>query len=357
MEPLKNVYSNQFISDLAQKLKKNYTSFNSVEFLNTVFDNEWPQKELKQRMRHITNSLHIFLPKNYQKALNVLIKVAPNYTGFAPMFFPDFVETYGLDHFNESIKALEFFTQFSSSEFAVRPFIIKYPVEMMTQMMIWSTSENEHVRRLASEGCRPRLPWALSLPTLKKDPSAILPILNQLKSDSSLYVRKSVANNINDIAKDHPNIAIKLITKWKGKNKDTNWICKHAARTLLKQGNSSALKAFGLASPSKIKLDTFKADSSVKQGQDLNFSFSLSNTSKQSQLLRIEYSIEFLRLNNRTSQKMFMISETTLSEKKKNIIKKHSFKKISTRKYYPGKHTLRIFINGVEVKKILFQLV
>jgi 3-methyladenine DNA glycosylase AlkC len=120
------------------------------------------------------------------------------------LFFPDFVETYGLEHWDRSVAALEKFTRMSTSEFAVRPFLKRNQPRMMAQMAAWSKHESEHVRRLASEGCRPRLPWADALPALKRDPAPIWPILEQLKADPSEYVRRSVANNLNDISKDHP---------------------------------------------------------------------------------------------------------------------------------------------------------
>ena len=104
-------------------------------------------------------------------------------------------------------------------------------------MLKWSKHKDPRVRRLASEGCRPRLPWAMALPDFKRDPSKILPILEQLKADSDVWVRKSVANNLNDISKDNPELAISIFKKWLGGNKETDWIVKHAARTLLKQGN------------------------------------------------------------------------------------------------------------------------
>src|SRR5690606_550673 len=144
------------------------------------------------------------LPPDYIEAVGVLKKAAPYFTGLEAMIFPDFVETYGLDHWEASMDALELMTRYSSSEYAVRPFIAKDTERMMAQMLEWAHSDSEHVRRLASEGCRPRLPWAMGLTMLKKDPSPILPILETLKQDESLYVRRSVANNLNDISKDHP---------------------------------------------------------------------------------------------------------------------------------------------------------
>ena len=169
-----------------------------------IFDNNWKDKALKQRMKHISASLHHYLPMQYSDAIQILMKSSSKFRGFQYMFFPGFVERYGLNQYETSIQALEHFTKHSSSEFAVRPFITKYNHKMMAQMEVWAESDNHPIRRLASEGCRPRLPWATALPEFKQDPAPILPILEKLKNDESEYVRRSVANNLNDISKDHP---------------------------------------------------------------------------------------------------------------------------------------------------------
>ena len=145
------------------------------------------------------------------------------------MLFPDYVECYGLEHFDSSISALETFTKYSSAEFAVRPFIMRYEQKMMSQMRKWSRSKNHHLRRLSSEGCRPRLPWSMALPAFKQDPTAILTIISALLSDGSEYVRRSVANNLNDISKDHPEIVIEITRQNLGQSDATDKLLKHAA--------------------------------------------------------------------------------------------------------------------------------
>ena len=167
-------------------------------------------------MRHVTTCLNAFLPPEYEEAIIILRKVAPNLSNhtLASIVFPDFVEVYGLEDWDVSLPALEWFTQYSTSEYAVRPFIQQAPDIMIEQMMKWSFHHNHHVRRLASEGIRPRLPWGIALQQFKVDPTPIIPILTNLKEDESLYVRKSVANNLNDISKDHPAIVLDLAKEW-----------------------------------------------------------------------------------------------------------------------------------------------
>ncbi len=354
-EPLKNLYTTRFVHSLCTQIENIYKDFDSEGFTEHLFDSAWINKELKQRMRHFSETLHQFLPHSYSKAIDILVRASANFNGFEYMFFPDYVECYGLDDFNKSMSALAHFTQYSSSEFAVRPFIIKEPHKMMAQMNTWANSKDHHIRRLASEGCRPRLPWAMSLPEFKKDPSPIFPILEKLKNDESEYVRRSVANNLNDISKDHPDIVIKMVKSWFNKNRNTDRLVKHACRTLLKQAHPEAMILFGLAQPKHIKINHFIVQKSVKMGEKLSFSLTLKSQRPLGRI-RIEYGIDFMKKNGRQSRKIFKLSESDTENQEKNIQKTYSFKKISTRKYYPGIHKVAIIINGYELAQSEFLL-
>lgn len=355
-EPLKNLYNKQLISSLSKEIKSVYPQFNKKQFEEKVFSPDWQDKELKARMRHISETLSQHLPSQYTQAIEILKIVAAKYNGFQYMIFPDYVELNGLEDYPTSIAALELFTQYSSSEFAVRPFIINYREKMMAQMKQWAESENHHVRRLASEGCRPRLPWAMALPQFKKDPGPVIEILDKLKNDPSEYVRRSVANNLNDISKDNPHIVVQLAQQWINKNANTDKIIKHGCRTLLKQAHPEILDLYQFSAPKHINISNFKVQKSVAQGDQLEFSFAIK--SKQTKLgkLRIEYAIDFLKSNNTHSRKIFKISEAEYEEDKKEIKKNHSFKPITTRKHYPGEHGLAIIINDQELKKKKFRL-
>ena len=355
-ELLKNHYNKNLIHRLSGEIKQVYHQFNEKKFVQDIFDEFWEEKELKQRMRHISEGLRVNLPHDYRKALEILKPVSLNFSGLEHMFFPDFVELCGLDDFNASISAMEFFTELSSSEFPVRLFIIKYGKQMMKQMELWAESDNHHIRRLASEGCRPRLPWAIALPEFKKNPRPVLPILEKLKADESEYVRKSVANNLNDISKDNPDIVIKRGIKWLGDNNNTDWIVKHGCRTLLKNGNSEVLKFFDFRAPTYVKIQNFKISKTICMGGEVEFSFLLVTDKKKLGKLRIEYAIDFVRLNNKINRKVFKISEGDYAEKKRQILKRHSFRKISTRNYYVGNHGLTIIVNGKEMIKTSFVL-
>jgi len=355
-ELIKNCFNKKFITSLASEIQAYHPAFDKKSFSKAVFDKDWDKKELKDRMRHISLTLGDHLPENYKKAVTILKKITPTSNGFEYMLFPDFIEVFGLEHYSESIKALEHFTKQSSSEFAVRPFIIKYKTKMMRQMAIWASSDNHHVRRLASEGCRPRLPWAMSLPEFKQNPKQIIKIISKLRNDESEYVRRSVANNLNDISKDHPDVTFDIANKWIGKNANTDRLVKHACRTLLKKGEPHVLKLFGFAQPQHIQTDDLTCTRKLNIGDNLIFSFNINSKKKPLGQCRVEYAINFVRENKKLSRKVFKISEGKYNTKHKNIHKKHSFKLITTRKYYPGLHKLTIIINGVDFCHAQFEL-
>lgn len=343
-------YSPEFFNRFTTLVSSSCASFNSDEFLQFIYDQEWEQKAFKQRIRHISHALRATLPTSYREALSVLFSIAPQCTGVEYLFFPDFVEAYGQDDWEASIPALERFTPYSSSEFAVRPFIVQDQARMMDQMLRWAAHEDPHVRRLASEGCRPRLPWAMALEAFKADPAPIFPILEALKQDESVYVQKSVANNLNDIAKDHPALVKQLVRDWFGVNKHTDWIVKHGSRTLLRAADPEMLSLFGFETSPDVTVRELKlGTSSIEIGETLPFSFSILSRASEAQQLRIEYAIDFVKANGKTSRKRFKISEYTLEQGNKAYVRNHSFKDLTTRKHYPGKHRLAVIINGVEL--------
>ncbi|VAX17317.1 DNA alkylation repair enzyme [hydrothermal vent metagenome] len=356
-EALKNSYNEKFFKTLSAALKTAYPKFGSGLFHKLIFDDEWETRELKQRMRHITLCLKETLPNSYRKSLEILLQTAPEFSGFEPMFFPDFVEVYGMDDWEISIAALEEFTKYSSSEFAVRPFILKDSAKMMKQMQKWTSHDNHHVRRLSSEGCRPRLPWAMALPEFKKKPGPVLAVLDKLKNDSHEYVRRSVANNINDISKDNPELIFNVVKKWHGQNRKTDWIAKHGLRTLLKNGDKKALLMFGFAATPAVVAGKLKTNKrSIKIGEHLGFSFELLVKSAKRQKIRLEYAIYYLKANGSLSKKVFKISENEYEKGNKTFTVRRSFKNMTTRKHYPGCHKLTIIVNGNETQAVTFTL-
>jgi 3-methyladenine DNA glycosylase AlkC len=352
-EKLKNLYCTPAsVKALARVLKKFYPGFDKKRFVTLVLDDQFEAMELKTRMRHTTVCMHETLPKSYTKALNILKKAAPHVKGFEAMCLPDYVELYGLDDWDRSLEAMAVFTKYSSSEFAIRPFIIKDPKRAMAYMKKLAGDKDPKVRRFASEGCRPRLPWAMALPVFKKNPSPILPVLEKLKNDSSDSVRNSVANNLNDISKDNPDVVLKICQKWRGNSEKTDWIIKHACRTMLKAGDSRAMIIFGFGDPKRIGVERFKLQNNKPRiGDKVQFDFVLRLDTPKACKVRLEYAVYFTKAKNKISKKVFKISEKSYPPGEYAVTKKHSFADMSTRKHYPGAHQLAIIVNGVEKAK------
>lgn len=364
-ELFKKIYNQKFFDDFIDVILQINPDFKKKSFYNSIYDKEWENRELKQRMRHISIVLNNHLFESYEKNVVFILKLISQLEknnikekSIEFMFLPDFIELYGLENYNTSVKAFERITEFTSCEFAVRPFIIKYQVKMIKQMVLWSKNKHLMVRRLATEGCRPRLPWAMAIPSLKDNPIPIISILEQLKNDNSEIVRRSVANNLNDISKDNPSTVIKLVKSWQGKTKETDWLIKHACRTLLKQGNLEVMKLFGFGNIEKIKITNFEIlTPKVKIETFLEFAFKIENTDNLSAKIRLEYGLYYQKANGTLSKKVFKISEKEYCENSiTKIIRKQSFKIITTRKHHIGLHQVSIIINGKEFDKYDFEL-
>ena len=354
---LKDRYNPAFYEMLLSAVMDILPDFNKQSFLKAIFNQEFEQLELKGRMKHTSKVFHEHLPfdfplcaKYWIQIAQVLIKQKKQSYGLELMFIPDYIETYGINYLKESTEAFEKITELCSCEFAVRPFIIRYEKPMLKILMDWSKHKNHHVRRLASEGSRPRLPWAIALNHFKQDPSPLLPILHQLKNDSSEYVRKSVANHLNDISKDHPDRLYEVIKNWKGKSRETDAILKHASRTLLKKGDPTILQFFSYHDHPDLECSGFIIENKrVKIGEYLQFAFVLKNLGNKPVTARLEYGIHYLRSNGTHSKKVFKISERELKPQEILPVKRaQSFRVITTKTFYTGTQQLSIIINGKE---------
>lgn len=337
------------LETFARELKRYYPDFDPSRFLSLVFEDTWPSLELKQRMRHTTRCLHQTLPSDFNTAIAILKQAAPRITGFEAMTLHDYVELYGQEDLEASLQAIRYFNPFASGEFAIRPFLLQHPEPTMDFMLDCANDADEKNRRFASEGCRPRLPWAMALPAFKADPSPILPILEKLKDDESEFVRKSVANNLNDISKDHPDLVLDVCESWKDQSPRTDWIIKRACRTLLKAGNVRAMRLFGFGDPVNLSIEQLSFNvSRLRIGEDLVFSFDLLVKEPQPCKVRLEYSVDYVKASGKRSIKMFQISENTYNPGTVSITRKQTFQDMSTRKHVPGPHEIAIVVNGVE---------
>ncbi len=363
-EPLKNIYDEQFIRFFTSKLRSVYPQFDSEKYIDQLFDSTWDNLELKARMNHIAVTLHFFLPQNFSDAVEIIMALIDLFDpeqdelAFGYMFLPHYIELYGLDQYEISVPALKKITEFTSCEFAVRPFIIHYEEKMIAELLQWCHSGHSSVRRCASEGCRPRLPWAIALPAFKSDPTDILPILEKLKDDESEFVRRSVANNLNDISRDNPTKVKEIAEHWIGENSNRDKCVKHACRTLLKAGDPEIMQLFGFGATKDITIETLTIDhTEIPIGETSGFSFSLCNNSNSSCKIRLEYALHYLRSNGSHSKKVFKISEKEYGKNSTTQIQRQiSFRVITTRKYYVGRQFLSIIVNGVEFEKVPFEL-
>ncbi|MDU2239489.1 MAG: DNA alkylation repair protein [Paenibacillus sp.] len=363
-DTLKSMYNEVFLRDFGDKVKGAYAPFDAERFVGDVMDGTWEKLELKARMRQITLRLGSQLPEAFSEAVAVLFAIDESCVGFPYLFFPDFVEVFGGAEADWplAMQALERFTPKSSAEFAVRSFIERDPERMMSQMAAWAGHENEHVRRLASEGCRPRLPWGQALPIFKRDPAPILPILERLKADPSLYVRKSVANNLNDIAKDHPGLVLELARRWKGAHPHTDWIVRHGCRTMIRKGGPEALELFGYAAAGEgeplATSATLSADPAVLRiGDSGELRYELTIREGEPVKVRVEYGIDFVKAGGRTSRKLFLLSDKTVPGGARiGGTRRHGWADLTTRRHYPGEHRIVLLVNGVETAETVLTL-
>jgi 3-methyladenine DNA glycosylase AlkC len=353
---LKDIFFTQeSMNAFADVIHRFHPEFDKKKFIKLVFDESFTDKELTVRMRHTTECLNKVLPETYEDTLDILKEAAPHIKGFEALSLPDYVALYGMDDWGLSLPALYHFTKYSTSELAIRPFLDKDPEKVMAFVAKWAEDDNPRVRRLASEGCRPRLPWAMALPKFKKDPSAILPILEKLKDDESEDVRRSVANNLNDISKDNPEVALEICERWYGQSKNTDAIVKHACRTMLKAGDKRALSIFGYSDISTMGVKSFKLEKTkLTIGENVCFSFDLAL--KEKSRVRLEYAIFYIKAKGQHSKKVFKITENDYRSGTHTISRKHSLADMSTRKHYPGTHHISIIVNGIEMAEASFEV-
>lgn len=356
-EPFKNAFNIQMLSQMGEHLKRASPTFDAKGFTanaSTGLD----ALELKERSTQISNSLAQYLPNDFELSAKIIIdSLCPNepydakdgITGWATWPINQYVSNNGTKHFDTSMALFKTLTPHFSSEFDIRYFLIEQEVRTLEVLKSWLNDKNHHVRRLVSEGTRPRLPWGIKLQSFVSDPSPILPLLEALKDDEEEYVRRSVANSLNDIAKDNPNIVATIAKDWlKDADKNRTKLIKHACRTLIKQGHKNTLEALGYSEP-KVSLEKFEITNfNVKFGDALNFDMVLKSNKNSNQDLIIDYAIHHMKANGTTAPKVFKWKNTTLkSGSNITASKKHPIKQITTRKYYNGLHKVEIIINGV----------
>lgn len=364
---MKDGLGSQAIKRIGSSIALVVPGFNSRAFQKDA-ERGLDELELKARVHHLIAVLHRHydLPfKKLSKYLQDLPNVwdrgsaADNKAGFAAWPLIDYIATHGLQHPKEALQTLEKLTPLFSAEFAVRPFIQQHTDVAYAKLLEWCEHDSEHVRRLASEGSRPRLPWGMRLQQFIKNPEPLAAILEKLKVDESLYVRRSVANNLNDISKDNAEWMIKLCGNWlDNAHQHSDWIVKHALRSLVKAGDARVFPLLGYAAAPDVAASEIKLNKKrIAMGEAINFSCVIT-AGGQAQNLVVDYVVYFMKANGKLTPKVFKLKNIMLGANESVVItKNYSFKPITTRRYYAGSHQLAIQVNGKEVVRTDFKLV
>lgn len=356
---LKDILGPQALNVIANAGASASRRFDQGVFLSTASDG-LAALSIMDRVRHIADALNAALPNRYEEALEIIAAMAPQLThGFQAIAVTEFVARYGLNDVERSLDALADLTRFGSAEFAVRPFLVHDTERTLAMMVRWTRSADEHVRRLASEGSRPRLPWAARIPAFKADPTLAVAILESLKADPSTYVRKSVANHLNDIAKDRPDWLLNRLAGWQNGDPHMVWITRHALRTLIKQGDPRALALIGVGDGAAVTIRDFSIEpQNVQLGQTIAINAELISTSPEAQRLVVDYRVHYARAGGKTAGKVFKLKTFDLpAGQAATLGVRQVIRNFSTRRHHPGRHEVELIVNGQTMAKSAFELI
>jgi 3-methyladenine DNA glycosylase AlkC len=372
-EPFKNLLNAGLVHEAAQQLARHAAGFDSRRFALQATQG-LEALEMKARAMQIADALEATLPARFADAADVLeAALAPAEVGDAMaqlsglqgglrgwILWPvgEFVARRGLAEPERALQALHAMTQRFTAEFAIRPFIVAHPALVFDTLARWATDPSHHVRRLVSEGSRPRLPWGLQLKTLIRDPSPTLPLLRALQDDPSEYVRRSVANHLNDIAKDHPTrVAQWLHEHLPDATAERRALLRHASRTLIKAGDAAVMQAWGLGRPLQGTARLQLAPGRITLGQTLVLTLHLASTAKAVQTLAVDYAVHHVKANGSTSPKVFKGWTLVLpAGGRVQLQKRHAVRPITSRRYFAGTHRVTVQVNGRDVAEDAFEL-
>ncbi len=363
----KDYYNAELAERMAAQITAVYPAFAAAAFVAQIAP-QLDGQEMKARTLIFTHALHDHLPPDFPAAWAVLQATLDAELVTTDGVFNDgwhywpiaqFIELYGLAHFDTAVTAMHEITKRHTAEFAIRPYLIRYPERTLAVLHEWTQDENPHVRRLVSEGTRPRLPWGMRLHQFIADPTPTLALLEKLKDDPAEYVRRSVANHLNDITKDNPLLALATLARWQeDATPERKWIIRHALRSLVKAGDPAALQLLGYGAAQASVLQLAVSPSVLHFGNTLEISFTLQSEIDERQELVVDYVIHFVKANGRTAPKVFKLRHVSLYGRQSLPIRKqHAFKPITTRRYYPGAHRVEIQVNGQTLAGANFELV
>ncbi len=364
-KPFKDWFDPAAARALAAQVRGAWSRFDAAAFQRRATKG-LAKLEFAGRVQQFSDALAAGLPDDIPRALGILTKslppVLPNCDavtdGWLQWPVGQFVADHGVPHFEPSMVAMTELTQRFSSEFAVRPFVEQCPEPTFARLMSLTTHASPHVRRWCSEGVRTRLPWGKKLRALVDDPSPIWPILEALEDDDELYVRRSVANNLGDIAKDHPDAAVAWAKRCAARGgAGRTWLVKHGLRTLIKAGDPGALAVVGFGPAKKLDATLKVSPRKISIGDSVELSAQLQTSFSRAQELMVDYVVHYVRKGGKSSGKVFKWKTTRLPARGRvDLQKKHAMKTTTIRALYPGRHTVELQVNGARVAEAAFTL-
>ena len=353
--PLKDSFGPQVAVEVAALLRAVDPAFAVDEFVVAAtagFDD----LELADRSRAVAAALATYLPRDPAAAITLITRSLPTTAqslrwqgmdSFMLWPFTMFIADHGLDTFEESMAAQHAITQLFTAEFSIRPFLQHRPEQTLRRLALWTTDPSEHVRRLVSEGTRPRLPWAPRLPAFIVDPSPVLPLLESLKDDPSDYVRRSVANNLNDIAKDHPQVTLDVARDWLSEDPSRRPLVRHGLRTLIKAGDPQALDILGFDPDSAAQVVAVTVEPrSVHIGDPVSVTITVANPSDRPVEALVDFEVSFARPGG-SARKVFKGVERSVAPGATVEVRRTvTLRQLSTRRVHPGPHAVVAQLNG-----------
>jgi 3-methyladenine DNA glycosylase AlkC len=357
-EPLKHLFSPSVVRSIGSMVRSSMRTFDTAAFECDALRG-LEELELIARARHIADVLARYLPADVPTALRHLIECLPSPpdtddanppTSFTYMPFTIYVSEHGIDHFDLGMRANYELTQRFTAEFSIRPFILRHGERTLEMLHAWSSDPSHHVRRLVSEGTRPRLPWAQRLPAFQADPSPVVRLLERLKDDPSLYVRRSVANNLNDIGKDNPEVLYEVAYRWlNGATEDRAWVVRHALRSAIKRGEPGAFRVLGFDRPATVAITDVRVDPPTPRiGETVRVECRITNMDHAPAELLVDLSVDFVRASGSATPKVFKLTTVQLPPGESVSVRKTvSLRQHTTRTHYPGRHRVRLLVNNV----------
>lgn len=373
-EPFKNLINPGTVRDMASHLSRVAPEFPARRF-GALALRGLESLELKARAMQLCEALQVTLPGDFGVAAGWIeaalapagAQAAPSdergvdargLSGWSLWAAGEFVARRGIDHPERALRALYAITQRFTAEWALRPFVLRHPELTFATLARWVADPSEHVRRLVSEGTRPRLPWGLQLKTLIADPSPTLPLLRLLQDDRSDTVRRSVANHLNDIAKDHP----ELVAAWVREHlvdasAPRRALLRHASRTLIKRGHPATLQAWGLGQPLRGKASLTISPRRAKAGGAVQLTVVLTSNARSTQRLAVDYVLHRMVADGSLAPKVFKGWTLELpAGQTRTLLKRHSLREVTTRRLYPGRHEIELQVNGRSVARAPFHV-